>query len=74
MADVRAALAHRDPGSRLRVYSGYAGWGGDQLAAELRAGGWVVDRADARAIFAPDTEDLWFRVYRILERLEARLD
>jgi putative transcriptional regulator len=72
LQDVRAALSEHDPGSRLRVFSGYAGWGKDQLAGELRAGGWVVDRADARAIFAPDPSELWFRVYRILDRLEAR--
>lgn len=72
MEDVRAALGERDPGSRLRIFSGYAGWGKGQLASEVRAGGWVLDRADARALFAPDSSGLWFRVYRILERLEAR--
>jgi putative transcriptional regulator len=72
MDDVRGALRDRDPGSRLRVYSGYAGWGKGQLANEVRAGGWVLDRADARAIFSPDVSELWYRVHRILERLEAR--
>jgi putative transcriptional regulator len=73
IADVREALAGRDPGERLRVFSGYAGWGAGQLATEVRAGAWVIDRADARSIFAPDTSALWYRVHRILERLEARL-
>jgi putative transcriptional regulator len=73
LADVRAALALSNPGERLRVFSGYAGWGKGQLAAELQLGAWVVDRADARAVFAPDSSGLWFRVYRILERLEARV-
>jgi putative transcriptional regulator len=72
MDDVRAALRDRDPGSRLRVFSGYAGWGKGQLANEVRAGGWALDRADARAIFSPDVSELWYRVHRILERLEAR--
>jgi putative transcriptional regulator len=72
LADVRAALAEREPGERLRVYTGYAGWGAGQLATEVRAGAWVLDRADARSIFAPDTSELWFRVHHILERLEAR--
>jgi putative transcriptional regulator len=72
LADLRAALALRNPGERLRVFNGYAGWGKGQLAAELQAGGWVVDRADARSVFAPDSSDLWYRVYHILERLEAR--
>ena len=73
IADVRAALQDKEPGQKLRVFSGYAGWGAGQLAAEVRAGAWVMDRADARTIFSPDTEELWFRVQRILERLEARL-
>jgi putative transcriptional regulator len=72
LADVRAALAAKEPGEKLRVFTGYAGWGKGQLATELRAGFWVLDRADARSIFTPDTSELWFRVYRILERLEAR--
>ena len=72
LADVRAALADKNPGERLRVFTGYAGWGKGQLATEVRAGAWVVDRADARSIFAPDTSELWHRVYRILERVEAR--
>ncbi len=72
LADVRAALQDEDPGARLRVFTGYAGWGAGQLASEVRAGAWVMDQADARSIFSPDAEELWFRVHRILERLEAR--
>ena len=72
LADVRAALKGKEPGERLRVFTGYTGWGAGQLAAEVRAGAWVLDRADARSIFAPDTSELWFRVHHILERLEAR--
>jgi putative transcriptional regulator len=72
LADVRAALSERDPGGRLRVYTGYAGWTAGQLAVEVRAGVWVLDRADAPSIFAPDPSKLWLRVRDILNRLEAR--
>jgi len=72
LADVRAALKEKKPGERLRVFTGYAGWGAGQLAMEVRAGAWVLDRADARSIFAPDISELWLRVHRLLERLEAR--
>jgi len=72
LAEVRAVLAGREPGSRLRVFMGYAGWGAGQLAAEVRAGAWVLDRADAASIFGPDVSELWQRVHRILQRLEAR--
>ena len=73
LADVRAALSGRDAAGRLRVYTGYAGWTAGQLAVEVRAGVWVLDRADAASVFAPDPSKLWPRVHDILNRLEARL-
>lgn len=72
LGEVRAVLAGRDPALRLCVFAGYAGWGAGQLAAEVRAGAWVIDRADAASIFQSDTSNLWQRVHRILQRLEAR--
>jgi putative transcriptional regulator len=72
LADVRAALSGQDPAGRLRVYTGYAGWTAGQLAVEARAGVWVLDRADAASIFAPDPSKLWPRVRDILDRLEVR--
>jgi putative transcriptional regulator len=72
LADVRAALTGQDPAGRLRVYSGYAGWTAGQLPAEVRAGVWVLDRADAASVFAPDPSKLWPRVHDILNRLEVR--
>jgi len=72
LAEVRAVLSGREPSARLRVFTGYAGWGAGQLAAEVRAGAWVLDRADAASIFGPDVSELWQRVHRILQRLEAR--
>jgi putative transcriptional regulator len=72
LEDVRAALAAPGPAGRLRVYSGYSGWAAGQLAAEVRSGVWVIDRADAASVFAADPSKLWPRVYQILNRLEAR--
>lgn len=72
LADVRAALSGRDPGVRLRVYTGYTGWGASQLRAEVRSGVWVLDRADAASVFAPDPSKLWERIHLILDRLEVR--
>jgi len=74
LADVRAALKGHDTVSRLRVYTGYTGWGAGQLALEVRAGAWVLDKADAASVFAPDPEKLWLRVQDILKRLEVRLE
>lgn len=70
--DVRAALRGQDPGGRLRVYSGYAGWSAGQLPAEVRLGTWVMDRAEASSVFAPEPSRLWPKVRQILNRLEAR--
>jgi putative transcriptional regulator len=72
LADVRAALAGKDPRGGLRVYSGYAGWTAGQLPDEVRAGVWVLDRADAASIFAPSPVRLWPRVHLILDRLQVR--
>jgi len=74
LADVRAALKGDKAAERLRVYTGYAGWGAGQLAAEVRAGVWVLDKADAASVFAPNPSKLWPRVQHILKRLEVRLE
>jgi putative transcriptional regulator len=71
LADVRAALSGPDPARRLRVYAGCAGWTAGQLATEVRAGVWVMDRADVDSVFAPDPLALWDRVHLLLKRLEA---
>jgi putative transcriptional regulator len=72
MADVRQVLKGKDPGDGLRVYSGYSGWTAGQLPAEVRAGVWVLDRADTASVFTRDAETLWPRVHLILERVEVR--
>jgi putative transcriptional regulator len=74
LADVRAALKGEDAAGCLRVYTGYAGWAAGQLQVEVRAGAWVLDKADAASVFAPDPSKLWPRVQDILKRLEVRLE
>jgi putative transcriptional regulator len=69
--DVRQVLG--EPGGRLRVriFSGYAGWGRGQLEAEVRAGGWVLEPADAATVFSPEPSRMWEKVHEILRRLRA---
>jgi putative transcriptional regulator len=55
----------------VRVFSGYAGWGAGQLAAEVRRGAWVLDRADAKRVFSSEPSRLWNGVYEILNRVKA---
>jgi putative transcriptional regulator len=69
---LRAALEDPRPDRQVRVYSGYAGWSPGQLAEEVRLGAWLLDRADADAVFALDPAPLWNKVRSILKRREAR--
>ena len=48
---------------RVRVFSGYSGWGAGQLEVELAVDSWFVVDAVADDVFG-DPEDLWSRVLR----------
>lgn len=48
----------------MRIFAGYAGWGADQLAAEIEEGSWYVVPAEARDAFRLDPSDLWREVLR----------
>ena len=48
---------------RVRVFAGYAGWGGGQLEAELDESSWVIEDAAAEDVFGGDA-DLWASVLR----------
>ena len=50
--------------SGLRVFAGYAGWGTDQLEAEIEEGSWYVVSSLPSDVFSPDPEGLWMRVLR----------
>jgi putative transcriptional regulator len=67
---LKERLATGADARRLRVYVGYAGWGGGQLEAETRQGAWRVLEADAGTVFDPDPESLW---RRLIKRTEAVL-
>jgi len=46
----------------FRMFSGYAGWGPDQLESELAAGAWLVVQATGEMLFDIPVEDLWDRL------------
>jgi putative transcriptional regulator len=69
--EVRVALGEPGAALKVRVFSGYAGWGAGQLAAEVRRGAWVLDRADAKRVFSSEPSRLWNGVYEILNRVKA---
>lgn len=71
LGDIKQVLGEPNGRLRVRVFTGYAGWGRGQLAAEVRAGGWVVEPAQAATVFSPEPLRMWERVREILRRLSA---
>jgi len=41
-----------------RIFTGYSGWGAEQLEDELKSGSWLTTGADAHSIFSSH-DDLW---------------
>ncbi len=50
--------------SSMRVFAGYAGWGSDQLEAEIDEGSWFVVDAEPGDLSSGDPERLWEQVLR----------
>lgn len=48
----------------VRVFAGYAGWGSDQLRAEIAEGAWFVVDALPSDATTDDPDDLWREVLR----------
>jgi putative transcriptional regulator len=68
LRDVRQVRGGR---LRVRIFSGYAGWARGQLEAEVRAGSWVPEPADAATVFSTEPSRMWEKVREILRRLSA---
>ncbi|HEY2832861.1 MAG TPA: YqgE/AlgH family protein [Sporichthyaceae bacterium] len=65
MIDLDAGTENLGPALReLRVYAGYAGWGPNQLDAELAGGAWIVVDSEPGDAFCTDPDKLWSRVWR----------
>jgi putative transcriptional regulator len=62
---IEEALEERAPElQRTRVFAGVAGWGPEQLEDELERDDWIIEPADADAIFTDDPDRLWSEVLR----------
>lgn len=48
----------------LRIFAGYAGWGAEQLDAEIDEGSWYVVPGEAADVFRLDAGELWRDVLR----------
>jgi putative transcriptional regulator len=47
---------------KFRVFTGYAGWGPQQLEGEMEQGAWIVLPASAERLFGTPPEELWQRL------------
>jgi putative transcriptional regulator len=52
------------PLGRIRVFAGVAGWGEQQLEAELERDDWFVEPASPNDVFTADPAGLWSSVLR----------
>lgn len=48
----------------VRVFAGYAGWGGGQVEGEIAAGAWLIVDAEPGDAFSPEPAALWRSVLR----------
>jgi len=63
-SDCAERVATAEPGQQLRfkMFSGYSGWGPDQLEGELAEKAWAVVRATSEHLFDTPVRELWTRV------------
>mgnify|MGYP001823396757 FL=1 len=64
--DVLRRLAAHPPAD-LRIFLGYAGWGGGQLESELAQGAWVVAPLSPETVFDVPPNDMWDHVLRAMD-------
>ena len=64
--DVFRQLAGQPPVD-LRIFLGYAGWGGGQLEMELAQGAWVVAPLSSDVVFDVPREAMWDHVLRAMD-------
>jgi putative transcriptional regulator len=51
-----------DQPPRYRLFTGFSGWGPDQLEGELTEGAWAVVPASGQLLFDSPPDDLWARL------------
>ncbi|HYO41007.1 MAG TPA: YqgE/AlgH family protein [Nocardioidaceae bacterium] len=65
IVDLDTPLPELEPVLRsLRIFAGYAGWGAEQLATEIREGAWYVVPSVPEDLFCDDPLELWKQVLR----------
>ncbi len=60
-----------DPEKKVRIYSGYAGWGPGQLDGEVARRDWIIVTADPDIIFSENPLGVWEELYKRGRKIEA---
>ena len=69
--DLAIAPDDQPPGiTGVRLFSGYAGWGAEQLEGEIGEGAWFTVGAFVTDVFCPDPDQLW---HDVLQRQGGKL-
>ena len=55
----KATEAEENEQGRFRVFTGYAGWGPEQLESEMQQGAWIVLPANGEVLFETPVDELW---------------
>lgn len=58
----RVKDAAEDQELRFRMFTGYSGWGPDQLEGELASGAWMIVPASGELLFGTPVDELWDRL------------
>lgn len=69
---LKEAVASGAGSDKLRIFSGYAGWGGGQLEFEIARDSWYVFKSDPTSVFDPAPGTLWERFIKHTEQKFAR--
>jgi len=64
LVDLDGPVPSGDELAGLRVFAGYAGWGPEQLEAEVAEGAWLVVESRDDDLISPRPETLWRDVLR----------
>jgi len=66
-------LREQDPGRKVRIYAGYAGWAPSQLDREFARGDWISMDADRDSVFLDDPSEIWSSFIENRGKIEIRL-
>jgi putative transcriptional regulator len=66
------ALRGQNPGRKVRIYAGYAGWAPGQLDREFARGDWISMGADPAAVFSDEPSVIWSTFFENRGKIEIR--